>query len=47
MNEGELCVCKGTLLDDGAGNCVGESKHIIIENHKYVRSNKGPCYLLV
>ena len=27
MNEGPLCVCKGMLIDDGAGNCVGKSKY--------------------
>ena len=25
MNDGTLCECKGTLIDDGSGNCVGKS----------------------
>ena len=33
MNEGTLCVCKGTLIDDRAGNCVGKSKYTIIVNY--------------
>ena len=25
VNEGKQCVCKENLIDDGAGNCDGES----------------------
>ena len=29
MNEGKQCVCKENLIDDGAGNCDGESKYLM------------------
>ena len=47
MNEGKMCVCTGTLVDDGAGNCVGKSEHITIISQNYVRSCKGSLYLSV